>query len=210
MLGRAGHARLECRHHRRHHALGGLAQVFDLLRRLARTQPLERHGRIDDVDVGETLAQHGLGVGRQEGGLHAHPADAVAELPDMGQRLLHGSRAAGVAQVECGRPEPAQFLLVGLHGAADVGRVLGLALAVDQRRQIAAGADRIHGVEEEEAVAAQQILDVVLGGGDQHVDAGVVHQPVEPAGIEGQGFASGHSLGNSHRLLLGAQFFRPV
>jgi hypothetical protein len=37
-----------------------------------------------------------------------------------------------------------------------------LALAIDQRRQIAADTHRIHRVEEEEAVAAKQVLDVVL------------------------------------------------
>ena len=145
-------------------------------------------------------AQHAFRVGRQEGGLDADPAHAVAQRPDVRHRLLHGRDAAGEAQVQGGRPQAAQLLLEGLHGAADVGGALRLALAVDQRRQVAGGADRIHGLEEEEPVAAQQILDVVLGRSDQHVDAGVVEQRVEAAGIEGKGLAD-RRLGNGHGVL---------
>ena len=49
-------------------------------------------------------------VGRQESGFDADAADAVAELLDVRHRLLHGGDAAGGAQVEGRRPEPAKLL----------------------------------------------------------------------------------------------------
>ena len=36
-------------------------------------------------------------------------------------------------------------------------------------------------------MAAEQILHVVLRGRDQDVDAGLVHQAIEPSGIERNG-----------------------
>ena len=83
-------------------------------------------------------------------------------------------------------PELAEFLLVALHLVGDIDRVARPALLVDQDRQIAADADRIHLVEEEEAIAAEKILDVVLGGNDQRVDAGVIEESVELRRIERQ------------------------
>ena len=62
--------------------------------------------------------------------------------------------------------------------ASDVCRVVGAPLLIDEDRQIAAHPDRIHVVEEEETIAAKQILHIVLGGRDENVDALVVEQGV--------------------------------
>ena len=34
-------------------------------------------------------------------------------------------------------------------------------------------------------MAAEQVLHVVLGGHAKDIDAGLIHQPVEPVGVEG-------------------------
>src|SRR4029079_15747224 len=44
---------------------------------------------------------------------------------------------------------------------------------------------RIEMLEEEEAIAAEQILDVVLGGHDQRVDPGPVENRIELGCVEG-------------------------
>ena len=75
-------------------------------------------------------------------------------------------------------------MLAAFHPVADIGGVVRPALLIDDDRQIAAVADRIHGGEEDELVAAEQILRVVLGGGEQHIDAGLLHQPVDPGLVE--------------------------
>jgi hypothetical protein len=66
----------------------------------------------------------------------------------------------------------------------EIGSLLGLALRIDHDRQIARQPHRIHVVEEERAVTAEQVLHIVLGGHEQHVDAGFIHQAVETCGIE--------------------------
>ena len=78
--------------------------------------------------------------------------------------------------------------LVAFKAMAEERRLLRRALGVDQQRQIAADAHGVHVVEEDGAVAAQQVLDVVLGVGDQDIDAGIVHEPVEALGVEGDGW----------------------
>ena len=60
-----------------------------------------------------------------------------------------------------------------------------MALHIKENRQVAADADRIEMIEEEEPVAAEKILDVVLGRHNQGVDPGLLHQRVQPARIEG-------------------------
>ena len=102
----------------------------------------------------------------------------------MVDHTLHRVLARPRGEIEVLRPELAELLLVGLHAVAHVGRGLGLALLVDDGRQVAADADRIHGLEEEEFVVAEEVLHVVLGGGDEHVDAGVVQKLVEMVDIE--------------------------
>ena len=69
---------------------------------------------------------------------------------------------------------------------ADIGGALGCAPEIDEERQIAAQARGVLAVEEEEAIAAEQILDVVLRRGDHHVDADLVEKIVQASGIEGE------------------------
>src|ERR1700722_18464372 len=66
----------------------------------------------------------------------------------------------------------------------NVGRASWMALGIDEDRQIAADADRVETVEEEEPVSAEQILDVVFGSHDQRIHAGFLHQFVETVGVE--------------------------
>ena len=54
------------------------------------------------------------------------------------------------------------------------------------RPAVATHSDRIHVVEEEETVAAKQILHIVLGGRDEDVDALVFEQGVESRRVEGR------------------------
>ena len=72
---------------------------------------------------------------------------------------------------------------------AEIGRLVGRALHVDEHRQIAGQPHRVHVVEEERAVAAEQVLHIVLRGRDQDVEAGLIHDPVEPGRIERNGGA---------------------
>jgi hypothetical protein len=64
--------------------------------------------------------------------------------------------------------------------------VLGLAFAIDEHRQVAADADGLHRVEEKEAIAAEEVLRVVLRRRQEHVYAGVVEQLVELCCVEWQ------------------------
>ena len=66
-----------------------------------------------------------------------------------------------------------------------------MAFHVEEDRQVAADADRVEMIEEEEPVAAEKILDVVLGGDDQGIDPGVLHQRVQPACVERDGRRGG-------------------
>ena len=73
----------------------------------------------------------------------------------------------------------------------DIDRLLRAAFDVNEKGQIAADADRVEMVEEEEPVAAEQILDVVLGGDDRRVHARFVKQIVEARAVERQRSAAG-------------------
>jgi hypothetical protein len=68
----------------------------------------------------------------------------------------------------------------------DIDGALRRALEIDEEREVAAEAARVLRVEEEEAVATEQVLDVVLRRGDQDIDADFVEQRVEAVGIEGE------------------------
>ena len=59
-------------------------------------------------------------------------------------------------------PELPKVLLVSFHSVPDIGRLVRTAFDVDQERQITADADRVEMIEEEEPVAAEKILNVVL------------------------------------------------
>src|SRR5690606_35338423 len=68
-----------------------------------------------------------------------------------------------------------------------IGGVLGPALLIDDDREVAAVADGVHGREEDERVAPEQVLDVVFGGGEHDVYACLLHQAVEARLVEGNG-----------------------
>jgi hypothetical protein len=67
---------------------------------------------------------------------------------------------------------------------AEISGFLRRAFRIDQHRQIPAQSHRIHVVEEKCAVAAKQILHIVLGGGDEDIDAGHVHEAIEAIRVE--------------------------
>ena len=73
----------------------------------------------------------------------------------------------------------------------DIDRLLRAAFDVNEKGQIAADADRVEMIEEEEPVAAEQILDVVLGGDDRRVHARFVKQIVEARAVERQRSGAG-------------------
>ena len=161
-LAHAGLALLERRQHRRDHALGWTrANIRSLPPSCSRAAvpagTPRRRCRSSTISC-RRIASPSAGMNAE---LDADPTHA-GELLDVRQHVLHRLLAAEHRQVEIGRPEFSEIALVGLHAAADIGSLLGLALAIDQRRQVAADADRIHRVEEEEAVSAEQILDVVF------------------------------------------------
>ena len=82
-------------------------------------------------------------------------------------------------------PEWPVGVLGAFHAVRHIGGVLGPPLRVDHDRQVAAVPDRVHRREEDEAVAAEQVTGVVLRRRQQHVDAGLLHQPVRAGGVEG-------------------------
>ena len=183
--------------HRQHgidHVLRGDAQLLELLRGLDRAQPLEHEQRVHDLAVGKCPAQRRPGIDRQERELGADPPRFHARAADVIDRLLDRVDRARRIGVRLRHPERVVLLLKALETVTEIGRLLRGALGIDQNRQIAAQSHRIHGFEEVGAVAAEQILHVVLRGRDQHVDAGVVHQAVEPIGVERNGGASGGLL----------------
>ncbi len=67
-----------------------------------------------------------------------------------------------------------------------IGRLVGLAFGIDHDRQVTGEAHRVHVVEEEGPVSAEQVLHIVLGGREQDVDPGLIHETVETRGIERQ------------------------
>ena len=67
---------------------------------------------------------------------------------------------------------------------AEEARFVRFAFGINEYRQIARQAHRVHRFEKERAMAAEQVLHVVFRCHEQHVHAGVVHQPVQPLGVE--------------------------
>src|ERR1700722_13759755 len=81
-------------------------------------------------------------------------------------------------------PELPKVLLVSFHSVPDIDRLVQAAFDVDEERQIATDADRVEMIEEEEPVAAEKILNVVLGRDHRRVHAGLVEERVEPGAIK--------------------------
>ena len=94
-------------------------------------------------------------------------------------------------RLEDGSPELAQVPLVGFHPVPDIDRLLRAAFDVNEKGQIAAHPDRVEMIEKEEPVAAEQILDVVLGGDDRRVHARFVKQIVKARAVERQRSGAG-------------------
>ena len=69
-------------------------------------------------------------------------------------------------------------------GCCCVGRMIHLPAPIYDHRQIAAVPDGIHRRKEDESIAAQQILRVVLQASDQHIKASGLHQPVDPIQVK--------------------------
>ena len=62
-----------------------ILQLLQLLRRLAGAQALEHEQRIDDLAVGEGLAQHAVGIDRQE-------SEFDADAARLRRKLAHDNR----------------------------------------------------------------------------------------------------------------------
>src|ERR1700733_2864779 len=86
--------------------------------------------------------------------------------------------------MQFGAPERLGLVLEALHPVAEKTGLLRLALGINENRQIPAQPHRVHRFKKERAMAAYQVLDIMLRRHDQHVHAGVVHQPVEASGVE--------------------------
>jgi hypothetical protein len=67
---------------------------------------------------------------------------------------------------------------------ADKGGAFRFALRIDEDRQVAADAERVHVVEEVRAMTAEEILHIVFRRCHEDIDAGLVHQPIETIGVE--------------------------
>src|SRR5258708_5369682 len=75
------------------------------------------------------------------------------------------------------------------------GCLVGPAFRIDQDGQIAADPERVHVVEENGALGTQKVLHIVLGSGQQNIDAGLLHQQVELVRIERNGASGGFIQG---------------
>ncbi len=138
---------------------------------------------------GRLLLQRGGGVHRQERHLDAD-AFHIADLLDVLDRLLHHVDRARRRAILLRRPERLHLALEVFEPMAEERGLLRRAFRIDDDRQVAAQSHRVHVVEEERAMAAEQVLHVVLRGREQHVNAGVFHQAVEPRGVERNGRCS--------------------
>ena len=123
-------------------------------------------------------------IGRQECELGANALGLCDELARVFDRLLHDVHRARAFDVELRHPERLHLVLVVLHAVAEEARFVRFAFCVNEYRQVAREAHRIHRFEKERAMAAEQVLHIVLRRHEQHVHAGVVHQPVQPFGVE--------------------------
>src|ERR1700722_1548981 len=139
--------------------------------------------RLDERDFGEFAGHEFRRISRQKPALYSDPFQTRSELSKVVNHTLGGieGRAGGLK----GRgPELPMVFLVRLHSVSDIGRLVRTAFDIDQERQIAADANRVEMIEEEEAVAAQEILDVVLRANHHGVHAGLVEKIVKARAVE--------------------------
>ena len=171
-------------HHRIDDEVGSDLQLFQLLRRFAGAQAFEHKQCVDYFTVGKGLAQHVVGIDRQEGQFGTDTGGFRHELAHVVDRLFHDVDRTRRLCAHLRHPEWRVLVLEPLHAMAEEAGLLRRAFEVDENRQVAGQSHRVHGFEEEGAVTAHEVLDIVLGGRQQHVDAGLVHPMVKPAGIK--------------------------
>ena len=170
--------------------LGREPQLLQFFRGLPHAQALEHEQRILDVRVGQRLAQRRLGICRNECELHADAVALLRKPAHVVGCLLHDIDRAAAFRIHFGDPERLDLGLIRLHAVAEIRGLVRRAFRIDESRQIAADPDRVHVIEKERAVAAEEILDIMLRCRDEYVEPGFFHEPVEQSGIEGRGAVS--------------------
>ena len=172
--------------HRQHgidHEFGGCTEEIQFFPGLARPQAFERHMRFHESHARQLARHEFRRVGGQERTLdadalqfrreslrddrpRAQPSGSLFPTPETrGYRICRAlSRKL---------PSPGRYRSTG-----------PAPFDVNENGQIAADADRVEMVEEKEPVAAEQILDVVLGRDDQRVDAGLVEERVKARAVK--------------------------
>src|ERR1700734_3983002 len=139
--------------------------------------------RLDERNPRKLTRDEFRRIDRKESALPSDASQTRSELSKVVNHTLGGieGRACGL---EGRGPELAKRLLIGFHSVPDIGRLVRTAFDIDQERQIAADANRVEMIEEEEAVAAQEILDVVLRANPHRVHAGLVEKIVKARAVE--------------------------
>ena len=139
--------------------------------------------RFDERDP-RKLARHELRrVGGQESALDADALQIRGEFGEMIRRELRRIEARA-RRPEGRSPELAELLLIRFHPVPDIGRLVRPAFDVNEHGQVPADADRVEMIEEEEPVAAEQVLNVMLGRDHDGVHAGLVEELVEARGVK--------------------------
>ena len=110
--------------------------------------------------------------------------DFAAQLPHVVGGFLHHVDRAAALGADLGNPEWLYLGLVSLHAVAEITGLLRSAFHINEDRQITADPHCVHAVEKERAMAAEEVLDVVLGGGDEHIDPGLIHELVQSRGVQ--------------------------
>ncbi|MGY3409958.1 hypothetical protein ACVWZV_006071 [Bradyrhizobium sp. GM5.1] len=187
LLGRARPVPGDHRQHRGDHQFGRRLELRKLVRRLHRPQPLQHQQRVLELGAGQGVTERPARIHRQERHLDPDPLQGHAGIADQAYGPRNRiDRAVGLGP-HLRHPWRRHGALMGFQTVADINRLVGCALGIDQHRQIAADAERIHVVEEDRALGTQQVLHIVLGGRDQDVEAGSLHQAVELGGVEWNG-----------------------
>src|SRR4051794_9913635 len=184
VLAHSGFASLERGLHGADDARGSLTDKLDLRCRLDRAQPFQHELPIEQLYIAELSTEKLPGVSGQKTWFNTHPPHAVTELFDMLDSSFGRVERSPARRLDDRRRNGSQLALETLHAITDIKRVFGPAPLINDDRKIAADADRIHRVEKEEAVATQQVLDVMPRGGDEDIEVRLPHQPVELRHIE--------------------------
>src|SRR5215469_18435162 len=132
------------------------------MRHFLRPKPLEGKLCTYDLTTAKALMQRSVRIRRQKCQLNADPTHVRRDPLNVIDGQLHRVRAARRRRFHAWRPESSQLVFERLKPVSEIAGGLRLAALIDEYRQIPANPNGIHVVEEEEPVAAQQILDVVL------------------------------------------------